>query len=185
MKILFRDVQSEITSAMEAAFIGVEDMEIECVNIFYGDVEADAIISPANCIGRMDGGIDALYVQYFGWQLQARLCKHLIDYYGGRDDIGRFTGSSGRVEIGEATMIMTGHKKIKALIMAPTMDWPPGRIISSNNAFLAFSAALKLSNRLGLKKIITPGLGTLTGMIPPNIFAKQMRMAWDERVFDD
>jgi hypothetical protein len=33
---------------------------------------ADAILSPANSFGFMDGGIDLLYSNFFGWELQDR-----------------------------------------------------------------------------------------------------------------
>ncbi|MEM8641966.1 MAG: hypothetical protein AAGG51_24585 [Cyanobacteria bacterium P01_G01_bin.54] len=33
----------------------------------------DAVVSPANSFGFMDGGLDLLYSQNFGWYVQTRL----------------------------------------------------------------------------------------------------------------
>ena len=37
------------------------------------DIKADAVVSPANSFGFMDGGIDGAYTWYFGPELQANL----------------------------------------------------------------------------------------------------------------
>lgn len=34
--------------------------------------------------------------------------------------------------------------------------------------------------QLNIKSVLTPGLGTLTGKMPPEKAAKQMKKAWDE-----
>ena len=37
------------------------------------DVACDAVVSPANSYGFMDGGIDMVYSQFFGWHVQTWL----------------------------------------------------------------------------------------------------------------
>src|SRR5690348_11540617 len=37
------------------------------------DVQCEAVVSPANSFGFMDGGIDHLYSRHFGWHVQRRL----------------------------------------------------------------------------------------------------------------
>lgn len=176
MELLFRDLNSDLVDTMSEVFSDCKNVTIECSNIFSGDINVDAIISPANCLGRMDGGIDGIYVNYFGWQLQARLSHHLIENCGDKD----VDGMSGRIEIGNATIISTGHKNIKNMIMAPTMDWPPGNVSTTQNSYLAFSAALKLAKELELSSLLCPGLATLTGCMSSLNCARQMRQAWDE-----
>ncbi len=168
MKLIFRDLNPAVVAAASETFADVPRFTGECCNIFANEVRAGAIISPANCVGRMDGGIDAAYLQHFGWQLQARLCHHLIQSRGGR------------IEIGEATFIATLDPSIPYMIMAPTMDWPPGDVRATNNAYLAFRAALRTALKLGLDSLLTPGLCTLTGRMAPVDCARQMRSAWDE-----
>lgn len=182
VRVIFRDLNPEVASAV--AIVAPEAWDVKHGSIFHAG-PADFIVSPANCLGRMDGGIDGAYVRHFGWQLQARLSHHLIEHHGGRDEVGRYTDSTGRVEIGEATAIATGDSRIRALIMAPTMDWPPGDVSGTENAYLAFRAALRLAVRVsghsgGAPTILTPGLCTLTGRMPPERCAEQMVRAWKE-----
>jgi O-acetyl-ADP-ribose deacetylase (regulator of RNase III) len=61
---------------------------------------ADAIVSPANSFGFMDGGIDRLYSEYFGWHVQDRLRALLRDDY------------DGELPIGLAVIIETDHPDI-------------------------------------------------------------------------
>lgn len=49
---------------------------------------ADAILSPANSFGFMDGGIDLLYSNFFGWELQDRLQKSIREEHAGEVPIG-------------------------------------------------------------------------------------------------
>jgi O-acetyl-ADP-ribose deacetylase (regulator of RNase III) len=181
INVIFRDRNPAVVSAIRAA---APMWDVECENIFYAG-PADYIVSPANCIGRMDGGIDAVYVQRFGWQLQARLSHHLIEHHGGRDEIGRYNGSAGRVEIGCAITVSTGCAHIPLMIMAPTMDWPPGPVPDTENAYLAFRAALRAAiGHWGVRsrepRVLTPGLCTLTGRMAPERCAEQMVRAWKE-----
>lgn len=50
--------------------------DLEFVSIYRGsilDLNCDAVVSPANSFGFMDGGIDMLYSQHFGRHVQERL----------------------------------------------------------------------------------------------------------------
>ena len=44
-------------------------MKVSQGDIFNGAPVADAIVSPANSFGFMDGGIDYCYSEHFGWQM--------------------------------------------------------------------------------------------------------------------
>lgn len=182
MNLIFRDTNSQVVGAFLRYFDGVDKVTAECCDIFHGDVRADAIISPANCIGRMDGGIDAAYVRHFGWELQSLLCWHLNEFHGGYTQNGK-----GRIEVGQADIVSTGDPNIRSMIMAPTMDWPPGDVSGTQNAYLAFRASLRLCRDIWPQggTLLTPGLGTLTGRITPDDCAAQMRQAWDEVVGTD
>lgn len=169
--VIFRDRNPAVAAAVASA--------APQWNVAQGDifsvVPADFIVSPANCIGRMDGGIDLAYVHRFGWQIEARLMRDIKMLHGGK------------LAIGKAHAITTYDPVIPMMISAPTMDWPPGDVSASDNAYLAFKAALLCAIEVGQQvspgdtpTIITPGLCTLTGRMPPQRCAEQMVRAWKE-----
>lgn len=170
MKVYFRDNNPEIVEPVKALF---PEWDVACRDIFDPSVKADIIVSPANTIGRMDGGIDQIYINYFGWQLEKRLMRDIQNVYGGK------------LPIGQAHLITTYDKKIPLMISAPTMEWPPGDVSKTRNAFHAFWATLVCANTVGVQamgkipSILLPGLCTATGRMPGPVFAQQIREAWD------
>ncbi len=75
------------------------------------DVACDAVVSPANSFGFVDGGIDLLYAQHFGWEVQDRLQELIRTRHR-------------ELLVGSAKMVETGHARIPFLIAAPTMRVP-------------------------------------------------------------
>jgi hypothetical protein len=51
-----RDIDKEVVQSWKRHFKGVENVNISSGDIF--ELKADAIVSPANSFGYMDGGID-------------------------------------------------------------------------------------------------------------------------------
>ncbi len=127
------------------------------VSIIEGDIcniECDAIISPANSFGFMDGGLDYALSEKFGWDLQKRLQKII-----GKRPVQELL-------VGEALIISTGSKDIPWLISAPTMRVPM-QVKRSINPYLAMKAILSevlLHKELPeIETIAVPGLGTGVG----------------------
>jgi O-acetyl-ADP-ribose deacetylase (regulator of RNase III) len=171
LEIYLRDMNNKIVSEWEKTFSGCDDVYISCGNIF--DIKADAIISPANSFGFMDGGIDGYYSEYFGRNLQKNLQIKIQNEF------------FGELPVGMATIIETGDTVIKYLVSCPTMRVPED-ISKTLNAYLAFRAGLieiiKLNQSNAKNKILSvlcPGLGTLTGKISPAICARQMKYAYN------
>jgi hypothetical protein len=71
-----RDISKDVVSAWEVEFADEADVHVSHGDIF--GLKADAIVSPANSFGHMDGGIDLVYSNFFGWDLEARLCRASI-----------------------------------------------------------------------------------------------------------
>jgi O-acetyl-ADP-ribose deacetylase (regulator of RNase III) len=159
-----------MADAWRSAFDGCSDVEVSCGDIF--GVKADAIVSPANSFGFMDGGIDLAYSRHFGWNLQKNLQKVIREEY------------YGELPVGNAVIVETGNPGIKYLISAPTMRVPQD-VSKTVNAYLAFRAVLiavkEFNEKNGnkIKSILCPGLGTLTGCIAPEACAIQMKKAYD------
>jgi O-acetyl-ADP-ribose deacetylase (regulator of RNase III) len=178
-----RDLGQPLVDAWRREFAGVGGVEISCGDIFSAkhgqvaaddpiDIKADAIVSPANSFGFMDGGIDALYSYQFGEGLQQRL-RAVIE----RD-------FDGELPIGVAVVVPTLHPDIPWCISAPTMRVPRS-VADTTHAYQAFRAALRAAvahNASGLPRIgsiLCPGLATAIGQMPVARCARQMRRAWD------
>jgi O-acetyl-ADP-ribose deacetylase (regulator of RNase III) len=144
------------------------------VEIIEGDIceiECDAIVSPANSFGFMDGSLDLALSERFGWELEKRLQAEIR------------SRPMGELLVGEALIIATEDEKIPWLISAPTMRVPM-EIKTTVNAYLAMKATLAATlghqTHPAIRSIAIPGLGTGVGALPPEIAAKQMRLANDE-----
>lgn len=170
VKIFLRDLFEPVVDAWRVTFEGCSDVEISCGDLF--ELKADAIISPANSFGFMDGGIDLAYSKHFGWSLQKKLQTIIRNNF------------FGELPVGNAVVIKTGDSNIKHLISAPTMRLPQD-ISKTENAYLAFRAALieivkfNKGHNNKIKSVLCPGLGTSTGALPPMVCATQMRRAYD------
>jgi len=91
---------------------------------------ADAIVSPSNSFGFLDGGIDQVYTTFFGGRrLQDRLQDDIVALH------------DGELPVGCATVVPTGDARIPWLVAAPTMRTPQ-LVDDTANAYLALRAAL-------------------------------------------
>ena len=164
-----RDINAPLVAAWSRYFADTPQVQPSAGDIF--GVQADAIISPTNCFGFMDGGIDLAYSRRFGWQLQERLQKLLREEY------------EGELPIGMAVLLGTDDPKLPYLISAPTMR-APANVSDTLNAYLAFRASLRVIQKHNtlfpgsIKSVLCPGLGTATGEMPVDICAKQMHAAY-------
>ncbi|GMA15190.1 hypothetical protein GCM10025871_15210 [Deinococcus metallilatus] len=135
------------------------------------DFKADAVVSPANSFGFMDGGIDLIYVSKFGWDLQTRLRTQLCEKH------------DGELPVGQALVIETYDSEIPYLISAPTMR-VPSDVSLTINAYLAFRAVLRVIQKHNtqhpapIKSIVCPGLCTAIGKMPADRSARQMAAAY-------
>ncbi|MBI1183444.1 Appr-1-p processing protein [bacterium] len=143
------------------------------VTIMQGDlteVTVDAIVSPANSFGFMDGGVDYAISLRLGWNLQDELQKIIKQL------------PEGELLVGKALTIPTNDDLIPYLISAPTMRVPMSfNIATSVNAYLAMKAALIEAKRHEqINEIAIPGFCTGVGKMPRDIAANQMYQAFLE-----
>lgn len=127
LAIHLRDISPGVVAAWEVAFASALGVQVSCGDIFAN--AADAIVSPANSFGYMDGGIDLVYSRFFGWELQEKLQAQLLAEH------------FGELPVGQAVIVPTGHASIPFLVSAPTMR-VPSSIAKTLNVYLAFRAAL-------------------------------------------
>ena len=174
--ILLHTFDSAMAAAWRKAFIGVPDVIVVEDDILEG--RSDAVISPANSFGFMDGGIDLAYRRYFGMDLQSRVQAKIRSEF------------HGELPVGQAMVVPTGHETVPYLVAAPTMRIPD-KIADTVNTYLAFRAALLAvlahndANASGcaIKSLRAPALGTGIGAMSPIRAAHQMHAA-DVSVFE-
>lgn len=192
MRLTFCDPNQSVAAALSEAFADVPDalaIPDTFENVIAAHGPFDALVSPANSFGIMDGGVDAAITAYFGTDLQARVQKQILEEWGGEQPVGTcMPVDAGCVE----------PPMVKWLLHAPTMR-VPSRIVGTANVYQAFRAVL-LSARHGvetwtvevvgdlatgygrrdaIQSVLCPGMGTLTGGLTPENAAAQMRAAWD------
>lgn len=155
---------------------------LDCVELHRGsilDVQCDAVVSPANSFGFMDGGIDALYFDVFGAQIEEQVRRAIL------------TRHYGELLVGQADVVETGHPSPRFLIAAPTMRVPMALGRDTINPYLATRAVLRLASH-GLfadgphtgqriadhvRVLALPGMGTGVGRVPAETCARQVRTA--------
>ena len=197
---VLRDISIDMVTAWQDAFQAEcykESFHISKGDIFKDAQRADAIVSPANSFGFMDGGIDMAYSLYFGWQMQTRLQEVLRTKLDGECLVGKCVTipayppdqDLSKLQLDKAN---NEGQPIKYLISAPTMRVPKD-VSHTCNAYLAFRgiilAARKYNrnlqergDKLGLgpiRRILCPGLGTAVGRMPAYKCAFQMKEALD------
>lgn len=176
MKLILTAVEKSLADAW-AKFCG----DLDFVTVHHGsilEVACDAVVSPANSFGFMDGGVDGIYLNYFGRDIQMRVRQQIFDYH------------HGELVVGQADVVETGHEKIPYLIAAPTMRVPTN-LPETVNPYLAARAIFVLVMRgkflSGQKQgqaiadhiqtVALPGLGTGVGKVGFNTCAHQVRTA--------
>ena len=186
MKILLTSVEPALTEAWKRHCGHIKCVEV--VDCSMLDVDADALVSPANSFGFMDGNLDYLLREYFGHGIETRL-QGIIQ-----------NDHHGELPVGQAVLLMTGHSRHPLMISAPTMRVPSDVSLTVSPYLAARAAILKFSmwefNQRELAyqtteahgahfltgneleyTIAFPGLGTGCGAVPPDRCARQMAQA--------
>jgi O-acetyl-ADP-ribose deacetylase (regulator of RNase III) len=179
MKLILSAVDEALATAWHR-FCG----DLEFVQVHRGSIlelTCDAVVSPANSFGFMDGGVDAIYRNHFGHAIQERVQRLIAERH------------HGEMLVGAADLVETGNPQIPYMIVAPTMRVPMV-LNDSVNPYLAARAALSLVSRHNfhsgeyagqpvsekIQSVAFPGLGTGIGKIGPNTCAMQLRAAIED-----
>jgi O-acetyl-ADP-ribose deacetylase (regulator of RNase III) len=181
MNIVLSAVESDLADAWDRHCGDLPNVTIHRGSIL--DLSVDAVVSPANSFGFMDGGIDHLYSSHFGWQVQDRLQELIRQRH------------HGELLVGAAEIVETDNLRIPYVIAAPTMRVP--MILNETvNPYLAARAVLLLIQRgtvpsgpltgepapIAVQSVAFPGLGTGIGRVDPSTCARQVRAAIEEVV---
>lgn len=184
MQIILSAVEAPLARAWQQHCGDVADVTIHHGSIL--DLQVDAVVSPANSFGFMDGGIDHLYSHYFGWHVQDRLQQIIRDRH------------HGELIVGSADIVETDNSQIPFLIAAPTMRVPMiltdtvHPYLAARAVFLlirhgTFSTGHLAGEKIAdaIKSVAFPGLGTGVGRVDVHICAHQVRAAIEHFVLDN
>ena len=169
-KLYLIDLKPELCQKWRQVFSSYPEVEVLTGDYF--QQSADAIVSPANSFGIMDGGLDLAIRNELGFQVESDIQKVILNKY------------HGEMPVGTAEIINTNHGKWSYMITAPTMRVPEN-VAFTLNAYIAFRAILIAINNFNeskpnkpIKSLVCSGLGTGIGSMEPVRCAAQMRAAF-------
>ena len=154
MKVLIADHnKSTIASLQECN----PSFEVEAGNPLAFDI--DAVVSPANTMGIMNGGYDAVLRRYFGVEIEYTVQKYLAKY---------------NIDVGQAIAVKTGHSKVHWLIVTPTVS-VTGEGLSGHESVSYACAynAVKVAHQRGVKYLGMTGLGSGVGGLDRRVSVRQ------------
>jgi O-acetyl-ADP-ribose deacetylase (regulator of RNase III) len=162
------DVSSGMVDAWRTEFSTFPEVRIIEASIV--DVARSAVVSPANSFGDMGGGVDLVYRNHFGRDIELKVQARI------QQEFGNY------LPIGEAVLVETGSEGIPHLISAPTMFLPEPT--TDENVYLAMSAVLKLAKASSslIESVFCPGMGTGVGRLPYSVAASAMARAYGHHV---
>jgi O-acetyl-ADP-ribose deacetylase (regulator of RNase III) len=166
MHLQLVDLDTDLVAAWAEAFRPFPEVTVRQADLLA--VAENAVVSPANGFGFMDGGIDRAYTDFFGGQIEVRV----------REAIAR--RPEGHLPVGASLVVRTGHPRIPYLIVAPTMLMPEA--VSEEHCYRAMRAVLRLVGQFPEvgRAVFCPGLGTGVGMVPPRSAAREMARAYGD-----
>ena len=184
LNVILAAVDAPLADAWAAACGSLPNVAVHRGSIL--DCHCDAVVSPANSFGFMDGGIDHAYSRHFGWHVQTRLQETIRRTH------------HGELLVGAAAIVATDDVRIPFVIAAPTMRVPMVLGNETVHPYLAARATLLLIQHgtfpPGLfggdpiasvvQTVAFPGLGTGIGRVPPDVCARQVRAAIDDVILN-
>lgn len=169
-RTLLVDQDARLVRAWQEVFRDIEEVEARQGDYF--DAPADAMVSPANSFGIMDGGLDLAIRDALGREIEHRVRRTIEERH------------HGELPIGCAEIVRTDNSRWPLLICAPTMRVPED-VSRTVHAYWAFRAILlsihkhnESDTQAPIRSLLCPGLGTGVGAMPPRRCAAQMRRAW-------
>lgn len=177
MKLYFLDHNKSMIDAWKKHFhpifedvAPVEFIENDFISFMESnDEKIDAVVSPANAYGLMDGGYDAALTDYFGNSLKQAVQDEIINKWFGEQPVG----TSISLKIPDADML---------IIHTPTMR-TPSKIKDPTIIYQCMRTILIEIIHNNLDSVIIPALGGGTGMVESEVIAKMMHLAYLQ-VFD-
>ena len=163
MRFVLIDVDAGVVASLRGAFAHFPEVAVASGDLLV--VAHNAVVSPANGQGFMDGGIDAAYAVAIP-DVERRV----------RDAIAR--RPEGYLPIGAAVIVPVTHDRIDYVIAATTMVGPEA--VEADHAYRALRAALRVASAhtQRIHSLYCPGLCTGVGLVPAPLAARSMASAY-------
>jgi O-acetyl-ADP-ribose deacetylase (regulator of RNase III) len=168
-RIYLVDRDAQLVAAWREVFREFSEIVPERRDFF--EQPADAMASPGNSFGIMDGGLDLAIRNVLGPKIERRVQTMLAEKH------------HAELPVGGAEIVETGDDRWPALVYAPTMRVPDD-VSRTTNAYVAFRAILlavrrhNATNKRPIRSLLCPGLCTGVGAMPARRAAAQMRIAY-------
>ena len=178
MKIYLLDINKNMTDAWEKLFHPLKDVEIineDFVSFMDKHPNIEAVVSPANSFGLMDGGYDKAITDYFGESLMKDVQKSILLKWYGEQPVG----TSMTVPIYNRKFTTILGTRYCVLIHTPSMRTPEV-IKDSRIIYQCMRTTLIEAKRQEIKSIVIPAFGGLTGKVPCDEIAKMMCLAYKQ-----
>ncbi|MBR1846905.1 MAG: macro domain-containing protein [Bacilli bacterium] len=133
---------------------------------FMDSHDVEAIVSPANSFGQMDGGYDLAIIDYFGNGLQKAVQRMIAEELYGEQPVG-------------TSVIVDIPGTAKKLIHTPTMR-VPGPIKDPLVLYQCMRTALMAAIKEKARSIVIPAFGACCGKIPPETVAEMMGRGYEQ-----
>ena len=179
MKIYLLDINKNMTDAWKKYFSDIEDIEIvneDFAAFMDKHPNIEAVVSPDNSFGLMDGGYDKAITNYFGEELMKDVQKIILRDWFGEQPVG----TSITVPIYSKRVI--NHFDIEThpiLIHTPSMRTPE-IIKDSRIIYQCMRTTLIEAEKQEVGSIVIPAFGGLTGKVPYVEIAKMMFLAYKQ-----
>lgn len=174
MKITLLDINKNMTDAWSKYFENIENVEI--VHNYFSNFmdehqDVDAIVSPANSFGLMDGGYDKAITDYFGKELMKEVQKDILLRWYGEQPVGT------SMSIPIKNKIINGRYAL--LIHTPSMRTPEV-IKDSRIIYQCMRTTLIEAIRQNVHHVVIPAFGGATGRVSYDEIAKKMYFAYKQ-----
>lgn len=150
----------------------VEVVQDEFTHFMYTHPQIDAVVSPANSFGLMDGGYDKAIIEYFGEDLQETVQNKLQEEYLGEQPVGT------------CMKVPIPKSKEKVLLHTPTMRMPEP-ILDPRIIYTAMRSALVTAIKCSISTVVVPAFGGCTGAVPEKLIARLMYEAYKDVCYRD
>lgn len=178
MKIYLLDINSDMTDAWKKYFVfnNIEIINEDFAAFMGNHPNIEAVVSPANSFGLMDGGYDRAIIDYFGKKLMDDVKKVIIrDWYGEQP-----VGTSITIPIYDKRIINSiGIESHPLLIHTPSMRTPE-QIADARITYQCTRTTLIEAEKQEINSIVIPAFGGLTGKVPCDEVARMMFLAYKQ-----